>query len=312
MNPPASPRIVRRGLVPASAFALAAAFLARPAVADQYDALNVVLGTSLTHDANVFRLPDDAPPPTGFSTKSDLISVAYAGVRIDKPYGQQRFQLDATGTYTRYNTFSFLDFGAFEYRGAWLWHLTPRVSGTLSAERKQALIPFTDFRSFERNVNTTDRRNFNLDGWVSGGWHLLAGASQSETKSEVQFQAEDSRMIAGEAGVKYVAGSGSSVAVTRRSSQGDYLNRVVDPVNFFDNRFRQDETELKVAWNVSANSTLNGRLSALERRHEHFAQRDFSGTTGQLDYTWTPTSKLRLAFSARRDIEAFIEYYVTL
>lgn len=288
------------------AFALFIAFLAPPAFGDEFDVLNVVAGASLTQDSNVFRLSDSSLPPPGYSTKSDRISVGYAGVRIDKPYGQQRFQLDATGTYTRYNTFSFLDFGAFEYRGAWLWHLTPRVSGTLSAERKQALVPFTDFRSFERNVYTTDRRNFNLDGWVSGGWHLLAGASQSESKNEVQFQAEgDSRIIAGEAGVKYVAGSGSSLAVTRRSSQGDYLNRVVDPVNFFDNRFRQDETELKVAWNVSGNSTLNGRLSALDRRHEHFSQRDFSGTTGQLDYTWTPTSKLRLAFSARRDIEAW-------
>ena len=296
-------RLARRSLVTAAACALAAAFLAPPALGDEYDAINLVLGTSLTHDANVFRRPDNSPPLTGFSTKSDRISVAYAGVRIDKPYAQQRFQLDATGIYTRYNTFSFLDFDAFEYRGAWLWHLTPRVSGTLSAERKQALVPFADFQGFERNVRTTDSRGFNLDGWVFGGWHLLAGASQSESKNGVQFLAEgDSRTTSGEAGVKYVAGSGSSLAVTRRSTQGDFLNRVVDPVNFFDNRFRQEETEIKAAWNVSGKSMVNGRLTSLERRHEHFAQRDFSGTAGQLDYTWTPTGKLRLAFSAKRDI----------
>ena len=145
-----------RSVTPAPAriipFAIFIAFLVPPALADEFDVLNVVAGASLTQDNNVFRLPDDASPAPGFSTKSDRISVGYAGVRIDKPYGQQRFQLDATGTYTRYNTFSFLDFGAFDYRGAWLWHLTPRVSGTLSAERKQALVPFTDFQSFERNV----------------------------------------------------------------------------------------------------------------------------------------------------------------
>lgn len=299
-------RLARRSLVTAAACALAAVFLAPPALGDEYDAINLVLGASLTRDANVFRVPDNAPPLAGFSTKSDRISVAYAGVRIDKPYAQQRFQLDAIGTHTRYDTFSFLDFDKFEYRGAWLWYLTPRVSGTLSAEHKEALVPFVDFQGFARNVRTTDSRGFNLDGWVFGGWHLLAGASQSESKSQVPLQAEsDYRSTSGEAGVKYVAGSGSSLALTRRSSQGDNLNLVVDPVFFFDNRFRQEETEIKAAWNLSGKSVVNGRLSAIERRHEHFAQRDFSGTAGQLDYTWTPTGKLRLALSAKRDIGPF-------
>jgi exopolysaccharide biosynthesis operon protein EpsL len=305
-NSPISAGLVTPAAARVILFALAAAFLAPPALGDEYDAINLVLGTSLTRDANVFRRPDNAPPLTGFSTKSDRISVAYAGVRIDKPYAQQRFQLDATGTHTRYDTFSFLDFDAFEYRGAWLWRVTPRVSGTLGAEHKQALVPFVDYGGFERNVRTTDSRRFSLDGWVFGGWHLLAGASQSESKNGVPLLAEwDSRTTSGEAGVKYLAGSGSSLALTRRSSRGDYLNRVIDPVIFFDNRFRQEETELRATWNLSGKSVVNGRLSALERRHEHFAQRDFSGTAGQLDYTWTPTGKLRLAYSAKRDINSW-------
>jgi len=36
-------------------------------------------------------------------------------------------------------------------------------------------------------------------------------------------------------------------------------------------------------------STLNGRLAWVQRSHEHFAQRDFSGMAGNLDYIWTPT-----------------------
>jgi exopolysaccharide biosynthesis operon protein EpsL len=300
--------LTRRRLAAAAACALAAAFLAPPAFGDEHDAINLVLGASLTHDANVFRLPDNAPPLAGFSTKSDRISVAYAGVRIDKPYAQQRFQLDATNTSTRYDTFSFLNFDTFDYRGAWLWSLTPHVSGTLGTEHKQALVPFSDYRGLERNVRTSDSRRFSLDGWIFGGWHLLAGASQSELKNDVQFLAQaDSRFTDGEAAVKYVVASDSWLALTRRSSQGDYLNLVADPVNLVDNRYRQEETEIKGAWNLGGKSVLNGRLASLERRHEHFAQRNFSGTAGQLDYTWAPTDKLRLPLSAKRDISSWWE-----
>jgi exopolysaccharide biosynthesis operon protein EpsL len=277
--------------------------LPAPAAGDELDTLTLVFSTSLSRDANVFRRPDSSPPPTGFSNRSDLIGVVAAGVHIDKPYGQQRFQLEATGTYTRYNTFSFLDFGTFEYRGAWLWQLTPRLGGVLSAERKQSLVPFADFQGFERNLSTTDSRDFHLDGWVFGGWHLLAGASQSESRTDVQFQADgSSRITAGEAGVRYVAGSGSALTVTRRSGHGDYLDRAVNAATYIDNGYRQDETELSAAWYLSGKSTLNARLTYIERSHEHFSQRNFSGTLGQLDYTWTPTGKLRLAFSAKRDI----------
>ena len=62
---------------------------------------------------------------------------------------------------------------------------------------------------------------------------------------------------------------------------------------------------MKATWNLSGNSIVSGRVTALERRHEHFAQRNFSGTTGQLDYTWTPTGKLRLVFTAKRDIDSW-------
>lgn len=117
---------------------------------------------------------------------------------------------------------------------------------------------------------------------------------------------QDFRTTKGEAGVNYVAGSGSSITVTRRANRGDYLNREIDAATLFDNRFRERESELKAFWIVSGNSTLNGRLTRIERRHEHFAQRDFSGRIGEFGYAWTPTGKLRLNFSAKRNIAPFL------
>src|SRR2546425_941976 len=129
-------------------------------------------GASVTWDSNVFRLPDSLAglAPNG---KSDRISAMYVGLRIDKPYAQQRVLLDATSTAYRHDRFSYLDFDALDYRGAWQWHLTPRVSGVLSAERSQSLVNYADFRNItQRNVRTAENRRASADWLMFGGWHL--------------------------------------------------------------------------------------------------------------------------------------------
>lgn len=302
MNPFALPRIARR-LVPVAACALAAACLPQSAVADEFDTLNLVLSDSLRYDANVFRTPDSSGPPLGFTTKSDRINVFSVGLKIDKPYAQQRFQLDATQTMTRYDVFSYLNADTHNYRGAWLWHLSPRVSGTLSTERTQAEVPFVDVGGFQRNVRTTDNRSFNLDGWMFGGWHLLAGFTQRESKTEQKLLGQpSSRSRHMEAGLRYEAGSGNAITVMQRWMPADVIDQSLDPVNLIETNYRDTESELKVNWKPSGNSSFDGSLTRKERRNEHFAQRDFSGLAGHLGYLWTPTGKLTFHFSADRKI----------
>lgn len=313
MNPLASPCIVRRGFVLATVCALAAAFLAQPAVADQYDTLNVSAGSSLTYDANVFRTPDSTGPLPGFSTKSDYSNVNHVGLRIDKPYAQQRFQFDVTKTITRYKTFSFLNSDALNYRGAWLWALTPHLTGTLSADRTQAQIPFTEIGGAQRNVRTTNNRNFNLDGWVSGGWHLLAGVGQTESTTEQTVLSLPSyRSHHVEAGLRYAAASGNSITFMQRSIPAELINQPLDPVNLIDTNYRDTESELKVNWKPSGKSSFDGSLTRKERRNEHFAQRDYSGTAGELRYVWTPTGKLQFNLAAGRNILPYVAFGNTI
>lgn len=276
-----------------------AGFPALRAAADEDDALNVLLGARVTYDSNLFRTPGSTDP------QSDVIRTGYVGLRIDKPYSQQRFQFDVTETDYRYNKFSNLNFDGLDYRGAWLWHLTPRVSGTLSADRSESLVPFQDILNNNRDVRIIQNRIFTLDGWVFGGWHALLGISQSEQNSEQpSAAAPDFRGVSGEAGVKYLASSGSSLAILRRATNGEYLNSIVfAPANFagIDN-YRQDESELQANWILNARSTVTARLTWLERRNDHFIQGDFSGLGGILGYTWTPTAKLSLDFGAQRQL----------
>src|SRR3990172_11637175 len=190
-----------RRLIRKVALGLVAGMLVQSAAAQEALPLKlaVVLGGSVVWDANVFRLPGSVDPLTavGKPNKDDRINTAYLGLRIDKSFAQQRFQLDVTKTTTRFNSFTFLDFDALDYRGAWLWHLTPRLGGTLSTDHRQTLVPFTDFRGFQRNVSNTDSRRFSLDGWLAGGWHLLLGVFDSETKYTQAFLAQTSSRSTG-------------------------------------------------------------------------------------------------------------------
>src|SRR5436305_9330715 len=116
-----APAMVARRLLTRAVCAAMAMFVCLPAVADDFDTLNVVAGETLSHDSNVFRVPSSSGPPAGFSSKSDVFNTHFVGLRLNKPYSLQRFQADVTKSATRYNNFSTLDTDTLNYRAAWLW-----------------------------------------------------------------------------------------------------------------------------------------------------------------------------------------------
>jgi exopolysaccharide biosynthesis operon protein EpsL len=268
-------------------------------------------GGSVAWDSNVFRLPDsvDAQTPAGRSGKSDRITNAYVGLRIDQPYAQQRFVLDISETAYRYANFSYLDFDALQYQGAWLWQLGPRVSGSLAADRSQSLVRYTDFRdTSQRNVRTVENRLLSVNDRVFGGWHLVGGLRQQERKYSVPFPQEGSYQARGsEAGVFYLAPSGNSATFTLRWLDADVTDRALDPVALLDSGFRRSESELSAIWAVTGRSTLQGRLARVDYRSNHFSQRDFSGNTARLEYRWAPSAKLTVNLGAARDLEPWTD-----
>lgn len=269
-------------------------------------------GATVTWDDNVFRLPDsaDAQAVLGKSTKSDRYATASVGVHVDKPYSQQRFRLNAAETAYRYDTFSFLNSNVFQYDGAWDWHVTPRVGGTLSANRSESLVNYGDYRVPIRNIVTIRNERFSVDGLLFGGWHVLAGVSRDESKNSVIFiQQASYRSNGADVGLRYVAESGNSVTFTTRSSNADYIDQPLDPANLIDDGYRREENELVVEWMLSGKSRLSGRLTRIDYRTNHFAQRDFSGTGGLLGYQWMPTSKLSFNVSAGRNLTVYVDNF---
>jgi exopolysaccharide biosynthesis operon protein EpsL len=313
---PAPPFSVRwRGLfVPLLAWALAAAlFPVRSVSAQALDdrLLTFRLNSEIDWDSNVFRVPGNAADPQlaqGLLGKSDRFTTTIFGLQLNKAYAQQRFLLDLSETLVRYDKFTLLNRDSSAYRGEWRWQLTPRISGVLSTDHSQAPIPFQDTAgNLQRNIATSTNRNFTVDGWLFGGWHLIGGVSELERINSATFLGLPSiDQTTTEVGFNYVAASQSSVTATRRFTRGTNVGQAVDDtVLFIDNEYRMVETELKGTWILSGKSTLTGRLTHIERRNPNVPQRDFSGLSRQLVYAWTPTGRLTLNASAIRDVLPF-------
>jgi exopolysaccharide biosynthesis operon protein EpsL len=293
--------------------ALVTVSLSAPAWADEQDALNFSAGAAVMFDDNLFRLPD--------SEKSDRILTTNAGIKIDKPYALQRFQVDVNVVDNRYDSYSYLDYTAFNYRAAWLWQLTPNIKGTLSADQKQVLNSFADFLGFNnqltrtRNIQTNENRIFDVDALIGGGWHLLGGVSELRSRNSVTFDAVGDFVQAGaNIGIKYVAPSENSIALVQRAFNGDYQGRVLDVASQLDTGFRQRETEAQLQWRLTGKSLIDARLGYVDREHDNFSSRDYDGVTGRLAYNWQPTGKLGITTSIARNIYSFQQainsYYV--
>lgn len=264
------------------------------------DARQIIVGASVSRDSNFLRTPE---LPAG--TTAETISTAYARFRIDKPYAQQRFFLETAVTAYRYDKSRYLDFTGLDYRAAWYWALTPRVTGTLTADRGEAPTQFQDTLGLQSNVTISEIYAFNLDGQLFGGWHALLGIARNHRTSEqssLQGQ-PDYKDSSGEAGIRYAFTSGSDAIAVQRRFDGRQDSQVVNNVVIVSSEnYTEDQSELRGTWILSAVSTLVGRVTYRERHYETLPQNDFSGTDGSLGYLWVPTGKLRLVVSAGRSI----------
>ncbi|MGH8750817.1 MAG: XrtB/PEP-CTERM-associated polysaccharide biosynthesis outer membrane protein EpsL [Burkholderiales bacterium] len=276
--------------------------MAQTALAEQDRAIMLLVGSSATWNSNIFLTPSNA--------RSVYYAAPYVGLRLDKLYAQQEFQAHVTETFYRYSI-SALNSNSFEYGGAWLWHLSPRVNGTISADRNQSVNNFSNFQGngAQNFVVTTENRNFTLDNSLFGGWHLLAGASDFRSTNSQPFTVLGDYRLYGfsDTGVRYVTQSGNSISAVNRWSQGSYLNQAADPVTVLDNAFQEQENGLRSTWNLGGKSSVNTRLSWLARRYQNFAQRNYSGPTGEIVFYWAPlSSKLGFNLAYRRDLAAFL------
>jgi exopolysaccharide biosynthesis operon protein EpsL len=285
--------------------------MASYASADAGDTFNVTAGSTLTYDSNLFRRSDSLPPvlaSDGKPARSDQIIISSVTFNLNKLYSLQRFEASGSLVDNRYNNFDFLNFIAKNGSAAWNWSLTPYLYGRMSGNHTEALNNFAGLTGFinetSRNLRTTDVLRFDGTFEIDRRWHLIGGVNHIVSKNSLlNVQDFNNTVTSVEGGIRYAFLSGSSVTYRIRSGRGEFTNRPQPIVStLFDTRFDELENDMRLVWPITAKTSIDTRIGYLDRKHAHFAQRDFAGFVGNFNFNWAITRKTRITASWARDL----------
>lgn len=281
--------------------ALAASF---PAHALLNDRLEVFAQENVTYDSNIFRISKslDAPGVIRSSVLADTIFTTSVGFLLDVPVSLQRFQADYRWYDARYRRFDDLDHTGHIARAAWLWAITPHLTGDLTYNQQKGLASFANIQGRQPDMITTRVGSANAAWMVTAAWRLHGAFYGGEIEHSGERAINDLRLAATEAGLSFVSARENRIGVAVREERGrNPRSRLVLGVPF-DNEYEQQSYGVQTRWVLTGLSRLDGRLDYTRRRYEQFPERNYSGPTFSLTHTWTPTGKLTLATTARREI----------
>jgi exopolysaccharide biosynthesis operon protein EpsL len=280
---------------------LAAAF---PAHALWDDKLEVFVQENVTRDDNVFRLSDqaDAGAEIGDSRRGDTVYTTSLGFFLDVPYSLQRWRLDYTRYRADYRHFNDLDHDGYIGRAAWLWAVTPDITGDLTYNQSRGLSSFANIQGRRPDLVTTKMAQANAAWMMAASWRLHGVLTGAETSHTGVRAVNDLEMRAAEVGLSFVNAQENRVGVAVRAERGKNPNPIVAGGILFDNAYDQESVGVQGRWVVTGASRFDGRADYTRRRYDQFTDRDYSGPTFRVTHTWTPTGKTTIATTVWRDV----------
>jgi exopolysaccharide biosynthesis operon protein EpsL len=295
-----------------TAWPLAALILAPlPAAALFNDRVEVFAGENVTYDSNLLRLSKDVDPRpfTGSDSRSDWISTTSVGASLDVPWSLQRFQASYTWFRNRYRDFSQLDYDGHTARAAWLWSVTPHLTGDLGYTDSRTLANFANFLVVPQHDILDTRQAFANAVWFPvASWRLHAGGAWVEqTHSDTLQRVNDIRSNTGVVGASYVTPEDDRIGVEGRFERGRSPHDEIVPTTGFTNGYHQDSAGIVGHWIATGHSILDARVDWVRRHYDQPTTADFSGPTARAAHTWTPTGKLTIVSSIYRDVGPIVD-----
>ncbi|WP_342118564.1 XrtB/PEP-CTERM-associated polysaccharide biosynthesis outer membrane protein EpsL [Pseudoduganella sp. OTU4001] len=282
--------------------ALAAALACCPAQADISDTIKPFITVGSTYDNNLLRLPDNTPPGV---QRSDRATQAQAGFLLERPIGRQRLTGHAKLSRVTFDHYSQLDYNGKDFSLDWAWVLGNQFDGNIGGSYQQVLTPFNDYHVEQRNLRT-QRHMYANGGWrIHPSWRVRAGFQRDRFDYELGVQALNNRKEdLSEAGIDYLAASGSRVGLVARKIKGSFLNPLRIGTTFLDQNYDQDELKANINWLYSDITQLQVLAGYARRKHATFTERDTSGLNGRVTLKWNPRVKLRFKADAWREFAA--------
>lgn len=279
------------------------------ASAQTSDGLTLRAGHTLSHDDNLFRLPDGVEPQAalGRSTASETVGISTLGASYARDFSLQRLELDVSLVDYRYRNYSRLDLLATNYDLTWRWSVTPRLHGTLVTERDESVNTFDDTSVLARG-NQRVRRYQGFDALyeLDGVWRLVGGIQSTRNQNEQPLVGEDSYVSrSADVGLRFEALSGSSVTARLRNGSGNTFNGAALAATLRDTDFKQREHVLDIRWLATDKTSVDLNLVRLNRTHARLASRDYSGTNSALSVRWAATAKTLWTLQWASDLSSY-------
>lgn len=251
-------------------------------------------------DSNLFRLPAaaNATALIGRSSAAEQIGMTSVGLNFSTAQSLQKLEFDANLVDYKYQNFSHLNFFARNYDVAWRWAITPRLSGNFTSDLKETLNSFADYQGYNGNQRSDTNTRIDALYGLAGPWLLIGGVTQSKQVNQQALVAGgDFSSISADVGVRHSFPSGSAITYVTKMANGNYLNRALPSVGFYDDSFKQIDHDFRLQWVLSGASVANIHLTHINRTHPNYGQRDFSGVNTGASLNWAITGKSALEAS---------------
>lgn len=295
---PHRPRRSRRPTVALAA--CCASMLAMVSGAAQGQASPYYIGLSLSrgHESNVLQLADGVDPAPGFERADDVTATSLlAG--FDQRISRQRVYGSLSLRSYRYANNAALDNLAYSASAGIDWATVGRVSGSLAVKGDRALSLYDEQLGVlaGKNLVTSKAVNGSISVGVVTQYSLeLTGGHRDVGYSldNPVVRSREFKQDNGSLGLRWRPSGISSLTLSLSTSRGVYpkFSTTASGEDLAD-RFKRTSLDLAVSMQPTGASSIDARLSNGRTRFDLNQERDFSGTTGIVSWSWQATGKLK-------------------
>lgn len=268
------------------------------------DKLELFAQENITYDSNVFRISGKIDPNLAINSggKSDTIFTTAVGFNLDVPWSLQRLQVSFAYLDSRYRNFTDLDHRGHVGSAAYLWAITPRLTGELGYREQQDLASFANIQGRRPDLVTARMAYANAAWMATPSWRVHGAADANQTSHSDFRELQDLESASVETGLSYVTAQENRIGVAIRGERGRSPEGTEILGIPFDNKYTQEGIGVQGRWVLTGHSRLDGRLDYTRRRYDQFTERNYSGPTFRATYIWTPTGKITVATVLSRDV----------
>lgn len=261
---------------------------------------------TFTQESNLLRLADGATLQAGQSRGDTLSSTALlAG--FNQPFGRQRGYTNVALRSTRLSKNPVYNNLGYTLTGGLDWSTVSQISGSLSASATRALsINLQEVGLLQRkNLESTQTADASVRMGIGAQTAVELGRGHRQVGNTLDLAAVQAREFAQDTtsvGLRWRPGGVSAYGLFVRDTRGRYPKFRSAPTGYEADRFKRQDLDLSAYLAATGASALDLKLSWGKTRYDLNDQRDFSGATGALGWTWQASGKLRVETRLSRDV----------